>query len=162
MLDVDIDITGTDSVVAALRGAQPEVRAATVPIMEMSAISIAAKAKASVNTSRTHGLWSGKRGRTLSPKYTVKAKGPYWYRIETPTGATGKALALAEFAGVAVTPQGAALIRSLSSVYGRGGGSGGGRILWQAKDDLDASLYAAMQRAVEAAAAEIERKATGK
>ena len=48
---------------------------------------------------------------------------------------------------------------ALNSKYGRIGGSGGGRILWQAADELSPSIYSSMERAVAAAAAEIQAKA---
>lgn len=159
MIDIDVKVGGLDAVNAALRGAQPSVREATVPVMEMAATSIAGKARGIADPSSPHNLWRGSKGRVLSPKYNVKQKGPYWFRVETPGGNVGKSEAIAEFARLAVTSQGGALVRALNSQYGRPGGSGGGRILWQAADDMNAGIYAAMAHAVEAAAAEIQAKA---
>lgn len=161
MIDVSTNLNGIDAVSAALRGAQPEVRKATVPVMEMAATSIAARARSSADPSSPRGLWSAGRGRRLSPKYGVKRRGPYWFRVETPGGAAGKAETMAEFARLAVTPQGAALVRALDSKYGRHGGSGGGRILWQSADDMSADILSSLESAVAAAAVEIESQAGG-
>lgn len=159
MLDVDVKIGGIDAVTAALRDVQPAVRKKTMPVIEAAATSIAGRARQAADPSSPHNLWRGSRGRKISPKYNVTKKGPYWYRVETPSGAIGKAEALAEFARLAVTPRGAALVSALTSKYGRAGGSGGGRILWKAADDISAEIMSSVQRAVEAAAADVETKA---
>lgn len=159
MLDVDVKLGGIDAVSAALRDVQPTVRKKTVPILEMAATSIAARARRGADPSSPHNLWKGSHGCKLSPKYNVKQKGPYWYRVETPTGAVGKAEAIAEFARLAVTPNGASLISALNSKYGRPGGSGGGRILWRAADDLSADILSSVTQAVDAASSEIESEA---
>lgn len=159
MIDIDVKVGGLDAVNAALRGAQPSVREATVPVMEMAATSIAGKARGIADPSSPHNLWRGSKGRAISPKYNVKQKGPYWFRVETPGGKVGKVEALAEFMSAGRSPQGNALVSALNSKYGRTGGSGGGRILWKAADELSPSIYSSMERAVAAAAAEIQAKA---
>lgn len=157
MLDIDVKMSGIDAVNAALRDAQPAVRKATVPVMEMAARSIAAAAQSFADPSTPRNLWRGKHGRALSPKYNAKQKGPYWYCVETPGGAIGKAEAMAEFSRLAVTSQGAALVSALNSRYG----GTGGRILWQTADRMAADVMSSFQRAIEAAASEIEEKMGG-
>ncbi|WP_225749214.1 hypothetical protein [Paraeggerthella sp. Marseille-Q4926] len=161
MLDVDVKIGGIDAVSAALRGAQPEVRRATVPVMEMAARSIASRATSIANPSSPHNLWRGSRGASLRPRYAADRRGPYWFRVETPGGNVGKAEAIAEFSRLAVTPQGGALVSALTSAHGRPGGAGNGRILWRAADGMSDDVYSSVRRAVDAAAASIEGKMGG-
>lgn len=159
MIDIDVKVGGLDAVSSALRGAQPAVREATVPVMEMAALSIAGKARSTADPSSPHNLFRGSKGRLLSPRYNARQKGPYWFCVETPGGQVGKIETMAEFMSTSRSLQGAALISALNSKYGRSGGSGGGRILWQAADELSPSIYSSMERAVAAAADEIQAKA---
>ena len=90
--------------------------------------------------------------------YRVKRRGEYLFGVQTPGTAAGRAEAVSEFARMAVTSQGAALVRQLDALYGRPGGSGGGRILWAAADELADSIVSDIDAATAAAAAEIERE----
>lgn len=157
-LDFEVKLDGADRVSAALRDAQPKLRERTVPVMEQAANDIA---RAAVFHARQHpsGLWKqGRRGQLASPSYRVSKKGGYWFRVETPGNAAGRAEAISEFARLATSSQGAALVRQLDSLYGRPGGSGGGRILWAAADEQADKIVADIERAAEQAAADIERE----
>lgn len=152
---------GLDAVNAALYYVKPAIREKTVPVMEMAATSIAARAQGAADPYSPHGLWTGCGGRRLSPRYRAHKKGPYWYRVAGAGGEVGTAEAMAEFARRPVTPQGAALVSALNAKYGRPGGSGGGRILWQAADGMSDDIASSFKRAVEAAAAEVQSRAGG-
>lgn len=147
----DVELTGSEAVLAALSGAQTAVRDVTVPVMQTYANRIASYATADTLMSPT-GLWR----RAGQPNFNVKKPGPYWYRVETPGGAIGKAEAISEWAKVATTLQGAAMIKQLNRLYNRPGGSGGGRVLWKTYDELDDELAAAITAAVAVAGRAIE------
>lgn len=154
--DLDMKLEGIERVSMALNGAQKTLKADTVPVMEAAAKRIASGA-ASRAVQHPSGLWRTPRGRTVSPKYNVKKAGEYWFRVETPSGDAGRAEAVSEFARLAVTPQGAAMVRALDSAYGRGGGSGNGRILWATADDIADSIVDEIQAATDKAAKHIEK-----
>ena len=153
----DIELEGTDRVYAALRDVQPSVREKTVPVMEKWAERIAEGARGRA-VPHPSGLWSSGRGQSLSPDYREKKRGSYLFSVETPGAAAGKAEAISEFARLAVTDRGAAMVRALDAAYGRGGGAGGGRILWAEYDDDEDALIADIDEAVDAAAGKIDEE----
>lgn len=157
-LDFSVELTGADRVSAALRRAQPILKENTVPVMQAAAESIAQGAASRARQSPS-GLWgAGRSGRMASPSYRVRKRGEYLFGVQTPGTAAGRAEAISEFARLAVTPQGAGMVRVLDALYGRPGGSGGGRILWAAADELADSIVSDIDAATAAAAAEIERE----
>ena len=146
-----IEMTGADATLAALRDAQPELKKATQPVLKQIAQDIRKKARAGV-VRHPSGLWRGLPGAS----YRTKAMGEFWYQVYTPGTPVGRAEAISEFARRGWTPQGSALVRGLNEYYSR---SSGGRILYKARDDMDAEMQARIEAAVAQAAAEIERKA---
>ena len=162
-LDFNVELDGADRVAQALRDAQPKLKERTVPVMQRAAADIARGAmfRARQEPKGLWARWSRARHGYLSPaspRYVDKKKGEYWFRVETPGSAAGRAEAVSEFARLAVKPQGAALVRTLDSLYGRPGGSGGGRILWAAADDASGKIVSDIVRAAAQAAADIERE----
>ena len=156
-----VEVDGADRVAAALRDAQPTLKEHTVPVMEAAANSIASAAAARAQQ-HPSGLWKPKRrGRAGAPGYRTKKVGPYWFRVETPGTVGGRAEAVSEFARLATSSQGAAMVGVLTSTYGRPGGSGGGRILWAAADEVADAIVADVAAATADAAAEIERNMGG-
>lgn len=154
-------LDGTDRVSAVLRRMQPVLKKNTLPVMREAANRIASGA---TSRARQHprNLWRPKGGgRSPSPSYRVTEPGPYWLRVETPGGVAGKAEDMSEFMRLAMTPRGAALVRGLDAVYGRGGGSGNGRILWAAADELSDSIVDGIEDAVVRAAGDVEREMGG-
>lgn len=156
-LDFDVRVDGTDKVAAALHRAQPILKEDTVPAMLSAAESIASAATSRA-TPHPSGLWRRGRRSSASPNYRTTKKGEYWFRVETPGTIAGRAEAISEFAHAAVTSQGAALVRELDSLYGRPGGSGGGRILWAAADERADSIVSAIESATALAATHIEQE----
>lgn len=156
-----VELDGADRVAAALHDAQPVLKEHTVPVMEAAANSIAAAAAARAQQ-HPSGLWKPKRrGRAGAPGYRTKKVGPYWFRVETPGTVGGRAEAISEFARLATSSQGAAMVGVLTSTYGRPGGSGGGRILWAAADEVADAIVADVAAATAGAAEEIERNMGG-
>ena len=155
--DLDLKLDGVERVSMALNGAQRTLKRDTVPVMQAAAETIARGAEARA-TQHPSGLWRWGTKRLASPRYNTAKVGEYWFRVETPSGTAGRAEAVSEFARLAVTGQGAAMVRELDSVYGRGGGSGNGRILWAAADDLADGIIDQIQAATDVAAKDIEKQ----
>lgn len=158
MLDMEVKMDGMDRVGAALRDVQPELRHATAPVIKQAAADIAEGAASRASVLSPSGLWRGKGGKALTPRYSVKEKGPYYYKVQTPGTPAGRAEAVSEFARRAVTPQGAAMVRALDAAYG---GTGGGRILWSAGDELADGIRDRIRDAVDKAAKGIEQEMGG-
>lgn len=154
--DFKVELTGADKVSQALHDAQKTLGKRTSPVMKDAAQKIADSAKSRAQQ-HPSGLWRpGGRRRAAAPSYRVKKNGRYLYKVETPGTDAGRAEAISEFARLAVTTQGAALVRELDSLYGRPGGSGGGRILWASADEMADQIVADIEGATAEAAADIE------
>lgn len=158
---VEIRLDGLNTALRGLNNAQPQLKKATAPILGEIAKSIRSRARAGVNVSHPRNFFVGNGGTRLSPSYRTNKRGEFWWTVQTPSGASGAREAQAEFAASGTTPQGAALVRGLTSVYGRAGGSGNGRILYKARDEIDASAAAKLEAGVAKAAAAIEKEVNG-
>lgn len=112
--------------------------------MREEADKLAASAAAAVKK-HPSGLWK-KAG---NPRYAVKRPSLMVVTVGTPGGAVGKAEAISEFASQYKSPQGRALANGLTSVYGRPGGRGGGRVLWKTYDNQEDQIINAVEDAVE-------------
>lgn len=152
-VEIDMDLKGTDKVAMALRNAQRTLKGDTVPVMRAAAREIASGARSRA-VAHPSGLWRGSGGTGMNPSYSVRKKGEYWFSVM----ADHAPEAISEFARLSVTPQGAAMVRALDWAYGRGGGSGNGRILWAAADELADSIVSDIQAATDRAAAGIEKQ----
>ena len=148
-----MQLEGLEATQAALRDAQPEVKKATVPEIKEGARMIRDRAKA---TAQRHpsGLWRD----APAPSYSARKRGEFLYSVQSPaSGPVARAEVMSEFAKTGWTSQGAALVRALDSIYGS---RHGGRILWKARDDLEAEISANIERAAYEAAAKIEKEAS--
>lgn len=151
--DLDIRLDGVDRVSAALKNAQRTLKADTVPVIQSVAKAVASGARSRA-VRHPSGLWRSGNGRSLSPSYSTRKRGEYWWSVQ----AGNAPEAISEFARLSVTPQGAAMVRALDDAYGRGGGSGNGRILWATMDDMADSLVSQVQAATDRAASDIEKQ----
>ena len=160
---VEIQLDNLDTALLGLSRAQPQLKKATAPILGEIAKDIRSKARANVNPShpRNYFVARGSHGARLSPSYRTKKQGEFWWVVQTPSSEAGAREAQAEFSARGATSQGAALIRGLTSTYGRAGGSGNGRILYKARDEIDASAAAKLEAGVIKAAAAIEKEVNG-
>lgn len=158
---IEIQLDGLSTALRGLNNAQPQLKKATAPILGEIAKSIRSRARAGVNTSHPRNFFVGNGGARLSPSYRTSKRGEFWWTVQTPSGDAGAHEAQAEFAASGSTSQGAALVRGLTSVYGRAGGSGNGRILYKARDEIDASAAAKLEAGVAKAAAVIEKEVNG-
>lgn len=172
---LEVELDGIDAVNAALRKVQPHLRDATVPVMQELAEEIASGAKSRLNIDHPHNLFSRPGGKVGRPPagsrprrhgkypgdYIVERGGGYMFKVHSLGGKAGRAQALTEWARLAVTGQGAGLVRALDSVYGRAGGSGNGRVLWAAADDVSAGAVQRIQAAVDEAAAKVQNDMGG-
>lgn len=140
-LDVDLEIEGLEAASFVFECLEPELKKETAPVLEEMAKNVAARAKANVQTGHPRNLFRKTgSGRRLTPNYRPKKQGEFWWIVQTPGSEVGKKEAMAEFMASGYTPQGAALVRALNSIYGREGGSGGGRILYKTFDDMQDEL----------------------
>lgn len=158
---IEIQLDGLSTALRGLNNAQPQLKKATAPILGEIAKSIRSRARAGVNTSHPRNFFVGNGGARLSPSYRTSKRGEFWWTVQTPSGDAGAREAQAEFAASGSTSQGAALVRGLTSVYRRAGGSGNGRILYKARDEIDASAAAKLEAGVAKAAAVIEKEVNG-
>ena len=158
-----VKLDGLDTATRGLLDAQPQLKKATAPVLQSIAAEINRRAKAGVNVYHPRNLFraKGKGGARLSPSYRTKKAGEFWWVVRTPSTEVGSKEAMAEFMAASGSPQGAALVRALNSVYRRAGGSGGGRILYKTRDEIDAEATAKLEAAVAEAAKKIEEEVNG-
>lgn len=156
--DIDIRLTDLEVALRALDGVQSDVKGATSPVLAEMAKMLQARAISGVVFHPSNLFSTGKRGRSITPNYRTRKAGDFWWVVQTPGSAVGKAEAIAEFAAQGATPQGAAMVRALTGAYGRAGGPGGGRILYKARDELDGEFARMLEDAIAKAESTIERK----
>ena len=161
MYGVAYNITGSDAALRALGNAQPKIRDKTVPVLAEIAKDLRKRARQNVKVSDPSNLFrsKGSGGQRLSPSYRTSRRGTYWYEVYTPSSQAGAKESMAEFAARGKSAQGSALVRGLSRVYGRPGGSGGGRILYKARDEMDSEIQNKIEEGLSKAASEIEKEA---
>lgn len=158
MAEINLQLSDLEAVLLAFDRAQSDVKQATAPVLQEMADKLRERAISSVIPHPSGLFVTGKTRRQIKPNYRAKQAGDFWWVVETPGGAPGKAEAIAEFAAQSLTPQGAAMVRALTSAYGRAGGSGGGRILYKSNDELESEFTRMLEAALEKAEAMIERK----
>ncbi len=160
---IKIELDNLDTALLGFSHAQPQLKKATAPVLGQIARTIRSRARSNVNVSHPRNFFvaRGSHGSRLSPSYRTKQEGEFWWVVQTPSGDAGGREAQAEFAAQGASPQGRALVSALTSTYGRPGGSGGGRILYKTRDEIDAEAAAKFESAVLAAAAAIEREVNG-
>lgn len=158
----DLELEGLEAASRLFDSLQPDLKRATKPVIQEMAQRIASSAKANANNAHPRNLFrTPGSGRRLTPNYRPKKNGEFWWLVQTPGTAAGKAEAISEFAAAGYTGQGAAMVRALNNVYGREGGPGGGRILYKARDDMEPSLTQMFTDAVNKSAAEMDRSLNG-
>lgn len=156
--DIDIKLSDYELALRALQGVQSDVKRATVPVFAEITNKIKDRATSNVVFHPSNLFKSGKRRITIKPNYRTRKASDFWWVVETPGSAAGKAEAISEFAARGFTRQGAAMVRALTEAYGRPGGMGGGRILYKARDELDAEIAHMLEEAIAKAETTIERK----
>lgn len=152
-LEMEVELLGATYVSKALQNAQKTLKKDTVPIMEEIADSVASRATARA-VPHPSGLYRMRKRADSTPLYFTEKVGPYCFKVST----KGPGEAISEFARLSVVNQGTAMVTILNDLYGRGGGSGGGRILWATMDDMAGSINDQIQAAVDAAAKDIEQQ----
>lgn len=159
-LEVEVKLDNLDAALLGLSRAQPQLKKATAPILGQIAKTLRSRARANVVTGHPSNYFKA-GGSRLSPSYRTKQNSPYYWVVQTPSSNAGARESQAEFAHTGHTAQGRALVRGLTSVYGRSGGSGSGRILYKTRDELDAELASKLEAGVAQAAAAIEKEVNG-
>ena len=154
---VEIKVDGLEAALLGLSHAQQTLKQETAPILGEIAKDIRVRARKNVNVAHPHNYFKDK-GSRLTPSYRTKQEGEFWWVVQTPSSAAGAREAQAEFAANGHSPQGRALVSALTSVYGRSGGSGNGRILYKARDEIEAEAAAKLNDGVAKAAEKIEKE----
>lgn len=140
----DIKLDGVSQAINRFAKLDGRMKSEVGDAVEQIGNKVSASAVGRVNR-HPSGLWK-KAG---AARYPVKRDGQLNVTVQTPGGAVGKAEAISEFASTFKSPQGRNLISVLNSTYGRPGGSGGGRILYAAYDELAPSIESDIVRKVE-------------
>ena len=153
MLRIRIEAKGARASADVLAFAPMEAKRAASKEMHKTARKLADDAQAGA-IMHPSGLWDG----LSAAAYRVKKKSLLSIGVNTLSWPVGKAEAISEFANNAVTPQGKKMVSVLDATYGRMGGSGEGRVLWQAYDDSEGAYVSAMQEVIDRYAADLERR----
>jgi len=155
MLRIDIEVKGARASADVLASAPMEAKQAASKEMHATARKLADEAQGNA-VMHPSGLWDGIGGAS----YRVKKKSLLSVGVSSVSGASGvgKAQTITEFAANAETPQGKNMVSVLDATYGRMGGSGEGRVLWQAYDDSEGAYVSAMQEVIDRYAADLERR----
>lgn len=154
---IEIQVDGLDAALLALSRSQRTLKEETAPILNEIAKDIRKRARANVNISHPRNFFVSKSAR-LTPSYRIKQQGEFWWTVQTPSGNAGAREAQAEFAAQGHSPQGRALVSALTSVYGRSGAPGNGRILYKARDEIQAQEEEKLKAGVAKAADKIEKE----
>lgn len=152
-MKINVEVKGARASADVLAFAPMEAKRAASKEMHKTARKLADDAQAGA-IMHPSGLWDG----LSAAAYRVKKKSLLSIGVGTPSGDVGQAEAISEFANNAVTPQGKAMVSVLDATYGRMGGSGEGRVLWQAYDDSEGAYVSAMQEVIDRYAADLERR----
>lgn len=152
-----MQVDGLEAALLGLSHAQKTLKEETAPILGEIAKDIRLRARKNVNVAHPYNFFKS-NGSRLTPSYRTKQAGSFWWVVQTPSSAAGAREAQAEFAASGHTPQGRALVSALTSVYGRSGAAGNGRILYKVRDEIDAEAAAKLNDGVAKAAAKIEKE----
>lgn len=148
--------------VRALEKAPFDIKQRASKTMSQHARKITSAATSAAKT-RPSGLWRN----AGSPRYRVIKDTMLSVSVGTPGGAVGKAEAISEFAAKGGSggtrnsryyPPRPDLARTLTGIYGRAGGAGGGRILWRVYDDGEDDYIKSMEDTVDKFAQELQQK----
>lgn len=153
----EIEVDRLEAALLGLSRAQRTLKEETAPILGEIARDIRVRARKNVNVAHPHNYFKDK-GSRLTPSYRTKQEGEFWWSVQTPSSASGAREAQAEFAANGHSPQGRALVSALTAVYGRSGAPGNGRILYKARDEIEAEAAAKINEGVAKAAAKIEKE----
>jgi len=135
---------------ALIRHAQ-EVGKASSPVLREFAQAIGKGAAARFDSERhPSGLFRGLSG---LPRYKVRKKSPYYYKVETPARPWGYAAALTETAVQHETPQGETLVNVLDATYGKAN-----RVMYSVYDQLEPDYMARFNAAVQSVEAKTNKE----
>ena len=116
-----MELGGFEGSRSALIRHASEVSKATSPILKEFAQSVGKGAAARIDADRHPSGLFMQHGKPIggSPRYKVRRKSPYYYKVETPARPWGYATALAEYAVQHETTQGEKLVDVLNETFGK-------------------------------------------
>lgn len=146
-----MSLGGYDGSRAALIRHASEVAKASTPVLREFADRVGKGAAARIDANRhPSGLFKGLSG---TPRYKVRKKSPYYYKVETPARPWGYATALAEYAVQHETTQGEVLVTQLDATFGKAN-----RVMYSVYDQLEPDYMARFAAAVQSADAKTNKE----
>lgn len=146
-----MQLGGYDGSRAALIRHASEVGKASSPVLREFAQAVGKGSAARIDANRhPSGLFRNLSG---TPRYKVRKKSPYYYKVETPARPWGYATSLAEYAVQHETTQGEVLVTQLDATFGKAN-----RVMYSVYDQLEPDYMARFAAAVQSADAKTNKE----
>ena len=146
-----MELGGFEGSRSALIRHASEVSKATSPVLRDFAQNVSKGAAARLDADRhPSGLFRGLSG---TPRYKVRKKSPYYYKVETPARPWGYAASLAENAVQHETTQGETLVRVLDATFGKAN-----RVMYSVYDQLEPDYMARFTAATQSVEAKTNKE----
>jgi len=146
-----MELGGFEETGGALIRIAQQVGKASSPVLREFAQAVGKGAAARLDADRhPSGLFRNLSG---SPRYKVRKKSPYYYKVETQARPWGYAQALAEYAVQHETTQGETLVRVLDATFGKAN-----RVMYSVYDQLEPDYMARFQAAVQSVEAKTNKE----
>lgn len=141
--DMTMELEGFEGSRAALIRHAHAVGTATSAVLKDFAQSVGKGSATRIDANRhPSGLFHGIGG---TPRYKVRKKSPWYYKVETPARPWGYATAIAEYAVQHETTQGEVLVRELDATFGKAN-----RVMYSVYDQLEPDYMARFAAATQA------------
>ena len=150
-----MELGGFEGSRSALIRHASEVSKATSPVLREFAQNVSKGAAARIDADKHPSGLFMQNGKPLggSPRYKVRRKSPYYYKVETPARPWGYATALAEYAVQHETRQGEVLVDVLNETFGKAN-----RVMYSVYDQLEPDYMARFTAATQSVEAKTNKE----